>query len=166
MGTLKQGMIGIINYTLQNSKGEILDQTQGHPMPYLHGYGNIIPGLEEALEGKEIGAQVHAEIPPEKAYGEAVEQEPIRVHQSNFSKEDYAHLHEGAPLELQNSTGQVVVVYVQEKKGAYVTLSRNHPLAGEVLHFDVEVVGVRAALPVEIEHGHPHGIDGHSGHHH
>ena len=165
MSVLKPGMIGIINYVLQDAQGKLLDQTQGEPMPYLHGYGNIIPGLEEALAGKKVGERVHAEIPPEKAYGVRIEKEPIRVHQSNFSKEDYAHLHKGAPLELESSAGEIVVVYVQEKKGAYVTLSRNHPLAGEVLTFDVEIVGIRAALPVEIDHGHPHGVDGTTGHH-
>ena len=52
------------------------------------------------------------------------------------------------------------------KVGAYVTFTSNHPLAGKTLTFDVEIVGVRPANPEELEHGHPHGIDGTAGHHH
>lgn len=163
--TIKNGLVGIFNYTLHNSDGEFLDDGGGEPMAYLHGYGNVVSGLEKELEGKSVGDSFTAIIAPVDAYGDYQAQEPIRVHQSSFGK-DFDRLYAGAPLRLQNSQGEPITVFVEKKDGAYVYLTRNHPLAGQTLVFDVEVIGVRAAFPEEIAHGHPHGIDGTSGHHH
>jgi len=162
---MKKGLVGIFNYTLHNSRGELLDDGGGEPMAYLHGYGNVVPGLERELEGKVVGDAFQATVAPLDAYGEYREQEAIRVHQSSFGK-DFDRLYVGAPLHLENSQGEPITVFVETKEGAYVSLTRNHPLAGQTLVFDVEIIGVRAALPEEIAHGHPHGIDGTSGHHH
>jgi FKBP-type peptidyl-prolyl cis-trans isomerase SlyD len=165
MSTITAGSVGIFNYTLHNSEGELLDNGGGEPMAFLHGYGNVIPGLEKELEGKAVGDAFNVTIAPADAYGEFEEQEPLRVHQSNFGK-DFEQLFVGAPLHLENSEGEPVTVFVEKKEGAYAYLTKNHPLAGQTLVFDIELIGIRAALPVEIEHGHPHGIDGTSGHHH
>lgn len=165
MSTITEGSVGIFHYTLHNINGELLDDGGGEPMAYLHGYGNIIPGLEQELEGKAVGDILKVTIAPADAYGERIDEEPIRVHQSEFGK-DFDRLFEGAPLHLENSKGETVTVFVEKKDGAYAYLTKNHPLAGETLVFDVEITGIRAALPEEIAHGHPHGVDGTSGHHH
>ena len=163
--SIKHGLVGIFNYTLHNIDGELLDDGRGEPMAYLHGFGNVVSGLEKELEGKSVGDTFQLTLEPADAYGEFYDQEPIRVHQSSFGK-DFERLYAGAPLRLQNSNGDPITVFVEKKEGAYAYLSKNHPLAGQTLVFDVEIVGVRAAFPEELAHGHPHGIDGTSGHHH
>ena len=170
MQVLKKDSIGIIKLKLSDKDGNILDSTGDEAMAYLHGgYGNVVLGLEKALEGKTIGDHVRVEVTPEDGYGLVVADLPKEercIHQKHFSKEYFQQIQVGDPIGLRNSNGEVLRFYIEEKKGAYITLTRNHPLAGQSLVFDVEVVGIRAAFPEELQHGHPHGIDGTQGHHH
>lgn len=131
-------------------------------MPYLHGYGNLLSGLENELEGKMVGDSFQTIISPADAYGEYLEQEPIRLHQSDFGT-DFERLCAGAPLRFDRPYGEPITVFVQKKDDVYVYLTKNHPLAGQTLIFDVEIVGIREASEEEVEHGHPHGINGTSG---
>ena len=84
--TITANKIGIFNYELKDENGEILYSSQGHPMPYLHGHDNVISGLEEQLEGKKIGDQLQAVVPPTKGYGEYDENANFSVHRSELDK--------------------------------------------------------------------------------
>ena len=134
--------IGIFNYVLTNKDGEELDSSQGHPMPYLHGYGNIIPGLEEHMEGKGIGDTFKVNIPPEKAYGPYDEAANFSVHRSELDKNILDDLKPGAQFFINNEQGQPVPIFVVSKEGVYVHFTRNHPLAGQTLTFDIEIVDI------------------------
>ncbi|WP_024890892.1 FKBP-type peptidyl-prolyl cis-trans isomerase [Luteimonas huabeiensis] len=129
------------------------------PLAILIGHGNIIPGLEKALEGREAGERFGAEVPAAEAYGERREGLTQRVPKKHFGAQRLAP---GMQTVLQTNFGPRAVTI--EKVGmTVVDVDLNHPMAGKDLHFDIEVVEVREATPEEIEHGHVHG-DG--GHHH
>lgn len=147
-----------IHYTLTNDSGEVLDSSvDGEPLAYIHGSGNIIVGLEEALEGKASGDHVVVAVPAVKAYGEhdqsLVQQVPRRAFQAGDVKT-------GMRFTAQTDGGprQVVVTRVA---GDMVTVDGNHPLAGLALNFDVQIADVRAASAEELAHGHVHGAGGH-----
>jgi FKBP-type peptidyl-prolyl cis-trans isomerase SlyD len=127
-------------------------------MAYLHGHGNIIPGLEEAMLGKEVGAEFSATVAPEKAYGQrdeaAIQRVPMKHLQGakKWKKGMVAH------VETEQGERQVTVI----KVGKFmVDVDANHPFAGKELTFDVKVEDVREATAEEIQHGHAHGIGGH-----
>ena len=148
-----------IHYTLKNDAGEVLDSSAGgEPLAYIHGGGNIIAGLEEALEGKAAGERVAVAVPAEKGYGEhddaLVQQVPRRAFQTG------GDVKAGMRFTAQTEHGprQVVVTRVT---GDMVTVDGNHPLAGQSLNFDVEITEVRAASAEELSHGHVHGPGGH-----
>lgn len=148
-----------IDYTLTDDEGSVLDTSKGRaPLAYLHGAGNIIPGLEKALEGKQAGEQVAVRVPAAEAYGErddALAQEvPLEMFQGVESIEP------GMRFQAQTSAG-VQVVTVTKVEGESVTVDGNHPLAGKPLNFDVNVVEVRDATDEELAHGHVHGPEGH-----
>lgn len=149
----------LIHYTLTSDTGETLDSSEGRePLGYLHGFGNIIPGLENALVGKKAGDTLKVTIKPEEAYGVREDALVQVVPRSAFG---------GAPdlevgMQFQAQTPQGVrVVTIVEVEGDDITLDGNHPLAGETLHFAVEVTEVRAATQEELAHGHVHGAGGH-----
>jgi FKBP-type peptidyl-prolyl cis-trans isomerase SlyD len=147
-----------IHYTLRDGKGEVLDSSVGHdPLYYLHGHGNIIPGLENQLEGKELGHKMIVVVAPEEGYGlrdeDAVQQVPI----ASFGGSEVAP---GMQFRAGNENGQYVVTVV-EVTPEMVTVDGNHPLAGVELHFDVEITDIREATEEEIAHGHVHGPGGH-----
>jgi len=161
---LADGFVGIIHYTLKNDAGEVLDSSDGgEPLAYLHGHHNIVPGLENALAGKTTGDSFNVAIAPADGYGEKQGDGPQRVHRREFPK-DFP-VEPGRPVPVQTEDGQHLTLWITEAKGAYVWVDVNHPLAGETLHFDVEIVAVREALAVELQHGHAHGVDGQAHHH-
>ena len=148
-----------IHYTLKNSDGEVLDSSeQGGPLHYLHGAGNIIPGLENELTGKKEGDKLSLTIEPEQAYGirrqELVQNLPL----GHFQGID--DLQVGMRLRAQSEAGEQLITIVDIQNDE-VTVDANHPLAGETLHFDVEIVALREATETEIEHGHIHHGDAH-----
>jgi FKBP-type peptidyl-prolyl cis-trans isomerase SlyD len=153
-----------INYTLTDSAGKVLDSNQGNdPLPYLHGYNNIIPGLEKVLTGKSAGENFKVTISPEEGYGTIDPKLVQKVSKSAF--QGVPNLSVGMQFQAQTGRdGQTTVVRVTEVSGEEVTVDANHLLAGVELHFDVTIVGVRAATPDELAHGHVHGPSGH--HHH
>jgi FKBP-type peptidyl-prolyl cis-trans isomerase SlyD len=149
----------LINYTLTNSKGEKLDSSEGRePLAYIHGYGNLIPGLERDLEGKKTGDSFKASIAPDDAYGVRTEENVHLVSKSGFQGDE--EMFEGMQVQVETNDGPVMA-HITSIKGDDVTLDLNHPLAGETLHFDVEVVEVRDASKDELAHGHVHGPGGH-----
>ena len=144
-----------IHYTLTNSSGEQLDSSRGEePMVYLHGHGQIIPGLESALEGKTADDKFTVTIPAADAYGERSEDMLQTVPLSMFEGID--KVEEGMQFHA-DASGGVNVVTVTKVDGDDVTIDGNHPLAGEELMFDVEVVEVRDATEDELSHQHVHG---------
>jgi len=144
-----------MHYTLTNNDGEVLDSSEGaDPLVYLHGAGNIIPGLEKALIGKTAGASVQAKIAPAEAYGEVEPQLVETVPVSAFEGVD--KIEPGMAFQAQGSDGSVRRIVVTAVSDEEVTVDGNHPLAGVELNFDVQIVEVRDASEEEVSHGHPH----------
>ena len=147
------------HYRLKNASGEQLESSfEGEPLSYLHGAGNIIPGLEQELSGKTAGDEFSATIKPQDAYGELNEQLrhrlPIKYLQSA------GQLTAGGMALIQTEQG-VRQVKVLKIGRFHADVDANHPLAGETLTFDVQVLSVREASAEEITHGHVHGPGGH-----
>jgi FKBP-type peptidyl-prolyl cis-trans isomerase SlyD len=156
---ITKNAVASIEYELKDDAGEVIDTSEGgEPLTYLHGAGNLIPGLESELEGKSSGDALKVRIEPENAYGERHEEMVQDVPRSELP--DGAEIEPGTQLEAQGP-GAVQVVTVIEVNGDVVKLDGNHPLAGVRLNFDVKVVDVREATAEELEHGHVHGAGGH-----
>ncbi|HKP60389.1 MAG TPA: peptidylprolyl isomerase [Polyangiales bacterium] len=151
-----------LQYTLRDDAGEVLDASEhDEPLVYIHGQGDIVPGLEKALQGKSVGSKFKVSVSPEEGYGVREEAKVQKVPRGAF--EDDADLEPGMQFQAQGPDG-IDIVTVLEVSGDDVTIDANHPLAGKQLHFEIEVVEVRVATEEELEHGHVHGPDGH--HHH
>ncbi|WP_286784605.1 MULTISPECIES: peptidylprolyl isomerase [Pseudomonas] len=149
-----------IDYTLTNDAGEVIDSSAGGaPLAYLQGAGNIIVGLEKALEGKKIGDQVKVAIEPEDAYGEYSAELVTTLSRAMFEGVD--ELEVGMQFHASGPDGGMQIVTIRDLDGDDVTVDGNHPLAGQRLNFDVTVVDVRDASAEEIAHGHIHGEGGH-----
>ncbi len=160
---IAQDKVVLIHYTLTNDKGEVVDSSSGGaPLSYLHGKGNIIPGLEKALEGKQAGDKLDVKVAPAEGYGERDDQLVQQVPRRAFA--GVQDVQPGMQFHAQGSGGQMRVVTVVRIAGDMVTVDGNHPLAGENLTFAVEVTEVRDASEEELAHGHVHGPGGH--HHH
>jgi len=148
-----------IHYTLKDDAGEVIDSSAGSdPLTYLHGHGNIVSGLENALEGKETGNKLAVAVPPAEGYGDynkdLVQKVPLR------SLKGIPNVRVGMQLQAQTEQGTRVVT-VTNVQSDMVTIDGNHPLAGKALNFDVEVTEVRSATEEELSHGHVHGPGGH-----
>ncbi len=156
--TVENGKVVSFHYTLTNAQGDVLDQSQEHPMPYLHGAGNIIPGLEKELAGKKVGDKLTVNVPAAEAYGEYHEQLVNDVPREAFQGVD--QIEPGMQFQANTPEG-VQVITVKAVNGETVTVDANHPLAGQDLNFDVEIVEVREATEEESAHGHLHGVGGH-----
>lgn len=148
-----------IHYTLKNDGGEVIDSSAGGaPLSYLHGAGNIVPGLEDALTGRESGASFEVDVPPEKGYGPRHDGLVQTVPKAAFQGVD--QVEPGMSFNAQTPQGPLTV-QVTAVEGDQVTIDGNHPLAGQTLHFAIEVAEVREASAEEVEHGHVHGAGGH-----
>ena len=159
------GKVVLFHYTLTDVEGHELDSSQGdEPMCYLHGAANIVPGLEEALEGKEVGDKLSVEVPPEKAYGERQETDPQPLPRDAFPADMTVEV--GMQFFAEGPSGEPTPIWIERVEDDAVYIDVNHPLAGETLRFDVEIVRIRDANAEERDHGHPHGPDGTSGHRH
>ncbi len=144
-----------MHYTLTDAGGKVLDSSRGSdPLSYLHGAGNIIPGLERALAGKVEGDSLQVKVEPAQAYGELDPNLVQVIDRQAFQGVESVEV--GMAFEAHGGEGQVRRIVVKEVNGDQVTVDANHPLAGQELHFDVQVTGVRAASEEEIAHGHVH----------
>jgi FKBP-type peptidyl-prolyl cis-trans isomerase SlyD len=153
-----------IEFTLKDDAGETLETSVGgEPLWYLQGIGNIVPGLERALDGKGVGDTVDVKLAAADAYGERDEKEVRKVPLRKFKA---PRIKVGGRYPLQAEDGMRVVT-VQSVSGDYALVDGNHPLAGQALHFICKVIEVRDATEEEQTHGHVHGPHGHGhGHHH
>ena len=148
-----------IHYTLTNDDGEVLDSSIGdEALVYLHGVGNIIPGLEKALHGKVAGDKFNVRIAPEDAYGELMEDMIQVITRDMFEGIDNIEVGMQFNADVSSGSGVVTVVNIENDD---ITIDGNHPLAGLALTFDVEVIDVRAATQEEAAHGHIHGAGCH-----
>jgi FKBP-type peptidyl-prolyl cis-trans isomerase SlyD len=148
-----------IHYTLRNDGGSIIDSSAGgEPLAYIQGHGNLVPGLEKALEGKQDGTTLAVVISPAEGYGERNEALIQRV--PKRSLQGSGEIKKGMQFQGRTDDGMRMFT-VTAVVGDMVTLDGNHPLADQTLHFDVEIVGVREATTEELEHGHVHGAGGH-----
>lgn len=149
-----------IDYTLTNENGEVIDSSAGGaPLVYLHGAGNIIVGLEKALEGKQAGDELDVTIEPEDAYGDYNVELVAVLNRAMFEGVD--QLEVGMQFHASAPDGGMQIVTIRDLEGDDVTVDGNHPLAGQRLNFKVTVVNVREAQAEEIAHGHIHGEGGH-----
>lgn len=146
-----------MNYTLTDANGAVLDSSQDEPMEYLQGHQNIIPGLENALEGLKAGDKKQVTVQPEQGYGV---HNPELIFGLPLEQFGGQAPQAGMVVQLQSEEG-VMMATIVKQEGQEVILDANHPLAGQVLNFDVEIVGIREASAEELSHGHPHGPHGH-----
>ena len=153
-----QDAVVLIHYTLTDDKGEKLDSSDGTPLAYLHGNGNLIPGLERELEGKSAGDKLSVKIAAADGYGEYDKSLVQRIPRRTLK--GVGDIRVGMQLHTQSAHG-VRAVTVTQIQGDMVTIDANHALAGQNLNFEVEIAEVRAATEQELAHGHVHGPGGH-----
>lgn len=142
------------HYTVSGADEVVLDSSEGRePMPYLHGHGGIIPGLEQQMEGRAAGDKFKTTIEPMLAYGERHEGLIQVVERDQFPEGMALEVGMNFTAETNMGPQPVVITAVDTDK---VTVDGNHPLAGQTLTFDVEIAEVRDATAEELEHGHVH----------
>ncbi len=157
--SIGQDQVVSIHYVLRDDAGVVIDRSaEGEPLAYLHGRGQLIPGLERELTGRGPGDRLEVRIAPAEGYGEydraLVQRVPRRA------LKGIGNVRLGMRLQTQTPRGPQAVT-VTQLSGDMVTLDGNHPLAGKNLHFQVEVAAVREATAEELAHGHVHGPGGH-----
>jgi FKBP-type peptidyl-prolyl cis-trans isomerase SlyD len=157
---IDKGSVVGIDYKLHLGDGEVVDASSPEePLTYLHGQGQIVPGLEQALHGLEAGESRQIVVAPSDGYGDhdprGMQEVPRSAFPPDFSPEV------GMQLTAEGPGGEMVPFSVREVRPESVLIDLNHPLAGRTLHFDVTVREVRAATEDEIAHGHAHGAHGH-----
>jgi FKBP-type peptidyl-prolyl cis-trans isomerase SlyD len=151
--------VASFNYTLTNDAGEVIDSSEGRsPLAYLHGAGNIVPGLEKEMAGRKAGDRFDVVVAPEDGYGQPNPMLVQTVPREAFQGVDTIEV--GMEFQAQTPQGPLSVV-VAKVDADNVTVDGNHPLAGKTLHFAIEVTDVRDASVEELAHGHVHGPGGH-----
>jgi FKBP-type peptidyl-prolyl cis-trans isomerase SlyD len=158
--TIKQDAVVAIEYTLRNDAGDVIDSSDGEaPLYYLHGHENIVPGLEAALDGKLVGDVIDVVIEPAEGYGDRDPERVLELPRGQLPED--LEPEEGMMLAMETPAGDHVPLTVTKVEADTVTVDANHTLAGETLHFHVEVVEIRAATSEELAHGHVHGPHAH-----
>ncbi|MDE2155773.1 MAG: peptidylprolyl isomerase [Xanthomonadaceae bacterium] len=156
---IAKNSVAAFHYTLTDDQGQVIDSSEGRePLTYLHGSGQIVPGLEKRMEGRRSGDKFSTDVTPEEGYGvrhaQLMQEVPISAFQG---VED---IQPGMQFQGRGPQGEINVT-VSRVEGDKVFIDGNHPLAGKTLHFAIEVTGVRAATEEELAHGHVHGAGGH-----
>jgi FKBP-type peptidyl-prolyl cis-trans isomerase SlyD len=156
---IEKNTVVTFHYILSDETGETVESSRnGEPNVYLHGHGGVLPGLAEALEGKEAGDSLSVTLSPDQAYGQrkpdAIQRVPAK-HLQGAKKWKPGMI---AQVNTDKGARHVMVVKVGHK---FIDVDTNHPLAGKTLTFDIEVIDLRAAEAEEISHGHVHGAGGH-----
>ena len=152
----------LMHYTLKNDAGDVIDSSDGaDPLPFLQGHGNIIPGLESALEGSKVGDKLDVSIEPEEGYGLRMKDAIQEIPSSALQGVDEVKV--GMQLQSQDKDGNAFLVTVTKIEDDKITVDGNHPLAGQTLHFSVSIESIRKAEAEELSHGHVH-ADGQHNH--
>ncbi|MGL4425367.1 MAG: FKBP-type peptidyl-prolyl cis-trans isomerase [Cetobacterium sp.] len=153
---IEEGKVVTLEFKVYDkNNGELLEDTQDvGPFFYIHGFGNFVPAIEEALEGKEKGYTATIELTPEEGYGDHNEDLIIEMDKSEFVEFD--DIYEGLDFvaDMDDDTEQAFIITSIEDDT--IIADGNHPFAGKNLKFDVTVSDVREATEEEIEHGHAH----------
>jgi FKBP-type peptidyl-prolyl cis-trans isomerase SlyD len=148
---IQQNDVVSFEYRLTVSES-VVDASDGEPLLYLHGHGNIIAGLEQELAGMKLGEEKTVVVSPQDGYGLYDEELIQTIPTTSFDDE----LEVGGHYTGENEDGEPVSFVVLEIEGQDALVDFNHPLAGDTLEFWVKVVGIREATPQELEHGHAH----------
>jgi FKBP-type peptidyl-prolyl cis-trans isomerase SlyD len=159
MMQIARDSVAAFHYTLTDDQNQVIDSSAGRdPLTYLHGSGQIVPGLEKQLEGRSAGDKFSADVAPEEGYGVHHPELMQEVPRSAF--QGVEDIQPGMQFQGRGPQGEinVTVTRVEDDK---VFIDGNHPLAGKTLHFAIEVTDVRAASEEELAHGHVHGAGGH-----
>jgi FKBP-type peptidyl-prolyl cis-trans isomerase SlyD len=152
--TVKDHMVVTLDYTLIVEDETMESTHEGEPIEFIQGIGQIIPGLEEALDGMKVGEKKTVEIQPEDAYG-IYDPDSLEVAKKDEFSEEIP-LDVGTFLDLRDDEGEVLSAQIIEADEDTVTLDFNHPLAGKVLTFQITISALRPASPEELDHGHAH----------
>jgi FKBP-type peptidyl-prolyl cis-trans isomerase SlyD len=156
---ISKGTVVQFHYRISDLTGKELETNVGQQaVAYLHGYNNMMPGVEESLQSMSTGDEIEVELPAAQTYGELVDdsQQRVSVKHLQGAKKWQA----GMTAVLSTDKGQHEVTVI--KVGKFMaTIDTNHPLAGKTLKFELKVDQVRVASQEEIEHGHAHGAGGH-----
>jgi FKBP-type peptidyl-prolyl cis-trans isomerase SlyD len=143
-----------LEYTL-SVNGQVVDTSEGgRPIQFIQGQQQIIKGLEDELYGMSVGESKEVVVEPEEGYGEVDPENYAEIPRDQFPGE--IPLEPGVELELKDEDGEIIDARIVSIDGDVVHLDFNHPLAGERLHFQVKVLGLRQATPEELDHGHVH----------
>lgn len=136
---VESGKVVAVHYTGKLTNGELFDTSEGRdPLKFQVGSGQIIPGFEQAIMGKNVGEKVTVNIPSDEAYGQVKEEFIVSVPKSQMPGE----VQQGQQLQAEGEAGQVINVIVKEVNEDHVIVDGNHPLAGQDLIFDIEVVEI------------------------
>lgn len=147
------------HYTLRNSAGELIESSRdSEPTLYLHGHGNVMPAIEKQLEGRAVGDNFTVILSAADSFGEKQADSIQRVAIKYFKH--VGKLIPGQAVRLNTDNGPMTVTVIKVGKFS-VDVDTNHPLAGQEVSFEVEVMDVRAASAEEVQHGHAHGVGGH-----
>ena len=156
---IEKNTVVSFHYTLKNDAGEKLDSSVGEePMAILFGVGQIVEGLEKALEGKSAGDSFDVTVSPEEGYGPKQDTAPQKIDRAQFPGDH--EIFPGQVFLVETPQGQMPV-WVSKVETDTIWIDVNHPLAGENLHFSISVESVRPASEEELSHGHAHGPGGH-----
>jgi FKBP-type peptidyl-prolyl cis-trans isomerase SlyD len=157
--TIKANSVVSIDYTLRGDDGNVIDSSDGaEPLFYLHGHGNIVPGLEAALTGKASGDSLDVVVQPQDGYGARDPERVIDVPRDRMPEDLTPEV--GQVIGMQTPGGHTIPLTIVSVAEETVKLDANHALAGETLHFSVTVREVRSATEEELAHGHVHGPGG------
>ncbi|MGB2955826.1 MAG: peptidylprolyl isomerase [Anaerolineales bacterium] len=152
--TVQDNLVVTLDYKLI-VEDEMMESTEdGEPILFIQGIGQIIPGLENALYGMEVGDQKTVVIQPEDAYGEYDPESLQEAKKEEFSEE--IPLDEGTFLDLEDDEGDILSAQIISAEEDTVTLDFNHPLAGKTLTFEITLTDLRPASEEELDHGHVH----------
>lgn len=155
--TLTENKVGALAFVLYIEDQEIDSVQKDDPLEYLHGWDNIVPGLEQALEGKQIGDQFDVTLNPEQAYGEYDEEAIIEVDAEEFD-EDGEEPAVGLEVEMMDEEGDLITGKIIEIRADVVLVDLNHELAGKTVRYVGEVVNVREPNEEELSWGIPESL--------
>ena len=157
--TVESGQVVTVSFSLFDEAGEKLHETTADdPLVYLHGSGNILPGIEEGLAGRRISERFELVLPPEKAFGVSDPGKVQHVARDAFPSEGEVTV--GMQFGADDQDGSVVPVWITDVEGDQVTINGNHPYSDLTLRCEGEVLAIREATAEETDHGHVHG-EGH-----
>jgi FKBP-type peptidyl-prolyl cis-trans isomerase SlyD len=158
--TVTADTVVVFDYVLESNEGQTLESSEGEPLVYLHGHENLVPGLERQLEGRSVGDKFVAIVEPADGYGERSDEEPVAVPADQFPAD--LTVEPGMQFSAEDDDGNEIPVWVLAVESELILVDPNHPLAGQILHFQIEIHSIRSATDEEKANGHPHGEGGES----